>query len=667
MLYLVEVSDSIRFLESRLEEIAEKTDTIDSVASRVEGLPLQELFARVDTLEGNVGRTGSHGRGDSSMGTVAHIEERVQELDSSQKTLLEMINNMSEDFQVTLDVVRNEITDVNARLNLTVRAMTNQAPAGGKIPDALKKELRSQFFPENVEILARRKLRELKHFGSIWEYVKQFARLMLDIRDMSEKDKVFCFVEGLKPWAKTKLYEQRVQDLKSAYAAAERLFDLTSDSQDARRHQRSSFGRNRNSRSSSPKAVGGDKHSSRDRRPYRSNTENTWRRPNNRSPPKRPLSCFICEGPHLARKCPNKADFHAFQASLTPDSDDKSNQVEGEVDQLEEGGKPRIGALKYMSSLQKKVGERSLPVERGLLYVDTWINQKQIMVDSSATHNFITEAEVKRLRLCWEKDSERMKVVNSIALPIVGLVKQTVISMPSAKCLVITGSFPTVVQADIHQPNGFKMILVMQLDKSPVQEKPPSAVILLGRWENWGKQSPKTLCVPKKCHGIMSNSWPKSLLMRRMIDHGIELLPEAKAPAKNAYSMAPPELVELRKPSKKLLSIGFSRPVQALYGAPILSLKKKDRNPQRCIKRRILNKLTASRKYSFSILPNLFDRSCGVKYFPMSDIRSRYCRVRAVKKFGLDRSQYKRTPTATHAKITKDSIGTAVDHNCTGA
>ncbi|KAL0560154.1 hypothetical protein IC582_000548 [Cucumis melo] len=33
-----------------------------------------------------------------------------------------------------------------------------------------------------------------------------------------------------------------------------------------------------------------------------------------------------------------------------------------------------------------------------------------------------------------------------------------------------------------------------------------------------------------------------------------------------------------------------------------------------------------------------------------------------VKKFGLDQSQYKRTPVATHAKITKDTVGTAIDH-----
>ncbi|TYK09556.1 9-cis-epoxycarotenoid dioxygenase NCED6 [Cucumis melo var. makuwa] len=35
--------------------------------------------------------------------------------------------------------------------------------------DILKKELRLQFFPENVEILARRKLRDLKHNSNIRE------------------------------------------------------------------------------------------------------------------------------------------------------------------------------------------------------------------------------------------------------------------------------------------------------------------------------------------------------------------------------------------------------------------------------------------------------------------------------------------------------------------
>ena len=56
------------------------------------------------------------------------------ELDNSQKNMLKMINNMTEDFRATLDVVRNELAEVNTRVNLTMRALANQAPAGGAIP-----------------------------------------------------------------------------------------------------------------------------------------------------------------------------------------------------------------------------------------------------------------------------------------------------------------------------------------------------------------------------------------------------------------------------------------------------------------------------------------------------------------------------------------------------
>ena len=136
--------------------------------------------------------------------------------------------------------------------------------------DALKKELCSQFFLENVEILARWKPRELKHINNIWDYVKQFAGLMLDIRDMSNKDKVLCFVEGFKPWAKTKLYEQRVQYLTSTYAAAEWLFDLFNDSQDLRRHQRSSSRKTGTTAHVLPN-LQGDKRHSRDHKHFQVN------------------------------------------------------------------------------------------------------------------------------------------------------------------------------------------------------------------------------------------------------------------------------------------------------------------------------------------------------------------------------------------------------------
>ncbi|KAL2231121.1 UNVERIFIED_CONTAM: hypothetical protein Sindi_1706500 [Sesamum indicum] len=86
--------------------------------------------------------------------------------------------------------------------------------------------IREQFFAENVEYNARRALRKLEHTGSMREYVKAFSALMLNIRDMSVKDKLFAFMEGLKPWARIELQRQRLTDLSSAMTAAERLADF---------------------------------------------------------------------------------------------------------------------------------------------------------------------------------------------------------------------------------------------------------------------------------------------------------------------------------------------------------------------------------------------------------------------------------------------------------
>ncbi|KAA0058384.1 RNA-directed DNA polymerase-like protein [Cucumis melo var. makuwa] len=163
---------------------------------------------------------------------------------------------------------------------------------------------------------------------------------------------------------------------------------------------------------------------------------------------------------------------------------------------------------------------------------------------------------------------------------------------------------------------------LIELDKSPVQEKPPSTVILFGALGKLGETVPKdTLCFPKKYHGVMPKSWPKSLSIQKMTNHGIESPQEAKAPAKNAHHTTPSEVAELQKQSKKLSSTEFSRPVQAPYGVPILYLKK-DRNPQQCIDRRIQSKLIVRCKYPLPAFTRLFDRPCGIEYFPKSDIRS---------------------------------------------
>ena len=92
--------------------------------------------------------------------------------------------------------------------------------------ETLKREMQDQFLPTNVGWLARESLKGLKHTDSVQEYVKEFSSLMLNIRNMSEEDKLFNFVSGLQRWAQTELRRQGVRDLIASMAAADCLVDL---------------------------------------------------------------------------------------------------------------------------------------------------------------------------------------------------------------------------------------------------------------------------------------------------------------------------------------------------------------------------------------------------------------------------------------------------------
>ena len=69
-------------------------------------------------------------------------------------------------------------------------------------------------------------MKGLKHTNLVRDYVKEFSSLMLNIRNMSNEDKLFNFISGLQGWAQTKLRRQGVRDLPAALASADYLVDF---------------------------------------------------------------------------------------------------------------------------------------------------------------------------------------------------------------------------------------------------------------------------------------------------------------------------------------------------------------------------------------------------------------------------------------------------------
>ena len=82
----------------------------------------------MENLETKTTKKGGFERGDSSTGSTSLIEERVDGLDRSQKAMFQMVTEVSKDVKAALDVVRVEMANISARVNIAVRAVENQAP-----------------------------------------------------------------------------------------------------------------------------------------------------------------------------------------------------------------------------------------------------------------------------------------------------------------------------------------------------------------------------------------------------------------------------------------------------------------------------------------------------------------------------------------------------------
>ncbi|KAL0378936.1 UNVERIFIED_CONTAM: hypothetical protein Sradi_3199100 [Sesamum radiatum] len=301
--------------------------------------------------------------------------------------------------------------------------------------DLFREAIRVQFFPENVEYNARRALRKLEHTGSMQDYVKSFSVLMLDIHDMSEKDKLFTFMEGLKPWARLELQRQRVTNLGSAMTAAECLTDF---SLETRRDRQTTPSPAQNKAGGAKSFRSNSNRSGGDRKPHaqtgsRGSSNRNKPQENRQGAPQRSSGCFLCDGPHRYWDWPKKQLLNTLATFTDKVSPAKPVEPQapgsGENDPDEDQGNlsaisqwcntlshqvatkktvpPRAGktAPALTGSHQEDEVQPRNPRKNGLMFVDVKIYGKPIraMVDTGATHNYLASAKVERLGLVLEK------------------------------------------------------------------------------------------------------------------------------------------------------------------------------------------------------------------------------------------------------------------------
>ncbi|XP_059625412.1 uncharacterized protein LOC132268599 [Cornus florida] len=457
------------------------------------------------------------------------------------------------------------------------RTQTEDDASAGRprieVCETLKKELKDQFLPQNTAWIARESLKKLKHTGTVRDYVKDFSSLMLDIRNMSEEDKLFNFMSGLQPWAQAELRRQGVRDLPTTMTAADCLVDFKMTGSTTQDKKKSKEGKKDKGQSFRFKDKKKDKNQKKDKGSGFVKAKADYNNKGSSSGTKPNYGCFICNGPHRVRDCPKREKLSAIVADSKGDSDSES-------------GPTRVNHLQMLNALTE---EQSMELKR-LMFIQVTLNGKKVlaMVDTGATHNFIAQREVSNFNLKLIPHANKMKAVNFEAKPVLGMATTSMkvgcwegvvslIAVPLDDFDLILG-IKFLTKARVKEDRKYGCIEIISALQVKTGLKRGDSTFLAAMIEIKPDQFvevPDSVAeILEEFAEVMPPELPKQLPPRRAVDHKIELEPGARAPAQAPYRMAPLELAELRRQLDELLESGYIQPSKAPYGAPVLFQKK---------------------------------------------------------------------------------------------
>jgi len=258
------------------------------------------------------------------------------------------------------------------------------------------------------------------------------------------------------------------------------------------------------------------------------------------------------------------------------------------------------------------------------------------LLDTGASHNFITRESAERMELHLEEFKAPIEVhfADGVPHPTTSQAKEVPLQLGNWRGKVdflvfALGGMDCVLGMEFITQNnvlieGHNRLVKIPSRKGIVKVKAhempcvggPTIHFMLGKtWEKECMGGFNMLCVmrvldeyePKeatklvpfaKCikqvleefPDVMPEELPEELPSRRRVDHAIEVVPRVAPPAKASYRMSHEELKELKVQLEELLAKGYIKPSKSPYRAPVLFVHKKDGTLRMCVDYRTPNK-----------------------------------------------------------------------------
>jgi len=291
------------------------------------------------------------------------------------------------------------------------------------------------------------------------------------------------------------------------------------------------------------------------------------------------------------------------------------------------------------------------------------------LLDTWASHNFITRESAKRMELQLEELKALVEVhfTNGVPHPTTSQAKEVPLQLGNWKGKVdllvsALGGMDCILGMEFITQNNVLIEghnrLIRILSKSGIvrvkaHELPcvggSTIHFMLGKtWERECVGGYGMMCVmwvldefePKEATNLVTSSkcikrvleefldvMPEDQPPRRRVDHAIEVMSGVAPPTKAPYQMSHEELKELKVQLEKFLAKGYIKPSKSPYGALVLFVHKKDGMLRMCVDYKALNKATVKNWYPLLQIDDFFDRLSGTKVFNKIDLHSGYYQI----------------------------------------
>uniref|UniRef100_A0A803PCQ5 Ty3/gypsy retrotransposon protein n=1 Tax=Cannabis sativa TaxID=3483 RepID=A0A803PCQ5_CANSA len=490
------------------------------------------------------------------------------------------------------------------------------------------KQLLLRHFCDSHEVTLYDQFLTIRQEGTVSEYKKQFIKLLAPLKTVDPVVHLSTFMNGLLPSLKAELRIHRPRNVEEA-------MEIVQDIEDKNKLTRQRYPNS--SRLNSPDIM-----TRAERIISRTSLANSTTEIRKLTDAEIQLKrqkrlCFRCDDKwspgHLCKK-------KELQVIMIPEGieDDESTQDSEKEEEETVGLDSTEVQKKVQVSFQSVAGLSTNSTMK--LKGNLGTKEVVILIDSRATHNFISKALVSKLNIpISETKAYKVTLGNGDAMNCEGICKNlnlhfqgvdvwdNFLPLPLGSADIILG-LQWLATLGMTNVDWKLQTMEFQIGKQRTLQAEHQGIILefnfTGHDTNGLSQT-----VPEYLAQILANfadvfEMPRGLPPIRSHEHAIVLQPGTTPISVRLYRYTYSKKDEMENLMSDMLTVGIIQPSSSPFSSPVLLVRKKDGSWRFCVDYRALNRVTIPDKFPIPVIDELLDELHGARIFSKFHLKSEY-------------------------------------------